>query len=226
MAKPPNHYEILGVKPDVTQSDIKKAFRQLVKKFHPDLDYSKQDVNERVKAKELMQKINQAYEVLADRKKREAYDYKIGLRSESLKRVRHQVHKARNEEHLREVFLGKVFHPNRRAIVKVLNQYKAKLSQLEQDVYDEELLEQFGVYVELIEKTLRTASNEFTASPPPETLEGSVRWMRHSIAQAADGLEELQTFCKNFDYNHLSMAGNLFRISLEHAAQANQLTKL
>jgi hypothetical protein len=57
-------------------------------------------------------------------------------------------------------------------------------------------------------------------------LEGSVRWMRHSIAQAADGLEELHTFCKNYDYDHLSMAGNLFKIALEHAARAQQLTKL
>jgi len=226
MAKRPNHYDILGVKHDVTQGDLKKAFRQLVKKFHPDLEYSKQNASERVQAKELMQKINQAYETLVDKKKREAYDYKIGLRSESLKRVRHQVHQAKNEEHLREVFLGKVFHPNRRAIVKVLNQYKSKLSQLEQDIYDDELLEQFSVYVDSIEKTLREASNEFTASPAPDTLEGSVRWMRHSIAQAADGLEELHTFCKNYDYDHLSMAGNLFKIALEHAARAQQLTKL
>jgi len=226
MAKHPNHYEVLGVAPDVTQGDIKKAFRQLVKKFHPDLEYSKQSDNERVKAKELMQKINQAYEVLNDKKKRQAYDYTIGLRSESLKRVRHQVHKAKNEEHLREVFLGKVFHPNRRAIVKVLNQYKKRLQALEQDIYDDELLADFSDYVESIEKTLRAASNEFTASPAPESLEGTVRWMRHSIAQAADGLDELHHFCKNFDYDHLSMAGNLFKIALEHAARAQQMSKL
>lgn len=226
MAKPPNHYEVLGLKPDVSHGDIKKAFRQLVKKFHPDLEYSKQSDNERVKAKEFMQKINQAYETLIDKKKREAYDYKIGLRSESLRRVRQQFHKVQNEDHLREVFLGTVFHPNRRAIVKVLNQYKKKLSLLEQDIYDDELLEQFSVYVESIEKTLRAASNDFTASPPPETLEGSVRWMRHAIAQASDGLDELHTFCKNYDYDHLSMAGNLFKIALEHAAKAQQMTKL
>lgn len=226
MAKPPNHYEVLGLKPDVSHGDIKKAFRQLVKKFHPDLEYSKQSDNERVKAKEFMQKINQAYETLIDKKKREAYDYKIGLRSESLRRVRQQFHKVQNEDHLREVFLGTVFHPNRRAIVKVLNQYKKKLSLLEQDIYDDKLLEEFSVYVESIEKTLRAASNDFTASPPPETLEGSVRWMRHAIAQASDGLDELHTFCKNYDYDHLSMAGNLFKIALEHTAKAQQMTKL
>lgn len=226
MVKRQNHYEILGVPPDVSSADIKKAFRQLVKKVHPDVEFSKQSADDRVKAKELMQNINKAYEILIDRKKRQAYDYTIGLRSESLRRVRHQVNRARNEEQMREIFLGKVFYPARRAIVKVLNQYKKRLSALEQDIYDDELLEDFGKYVDLIENTLRDASNSFTASPAPESLEGSVSWMRHSIAQAADGLDELRNFCKNYDYDHLSMAGNLFKISLEHAARAQQLTKL
>lgn len=225
MSKRENYYEVLGVSPEVNSDAIKKAFRQLVKKLHPDLEYSKQDADERVQAKEVMQKINQAYEILIDKRKRTAYDKTIGLRNVSMDRVRQQVNKAKNEEHLREVFLATVFHPKRRAIVKVLNQYKKKLTNLEADMYDEELLSDFSDYVDSIEHTLRDASNAFTESPPPESLEGSVTWMRHSIAQASDGLDELNYFRTNFDYDHLSMAGNLFKIALEHAAKAQQLIK-
>jgi len=225
MVKRENYYEVLGVSPEVNSDGIKKAFRQLVKKLHPDLEYSKQSANERVQAKEVMQKINKAYEILIDKRKRTAYDKTIGLRSVSLERVRQQVNKAKNEEHLREVFLGTVFHPNRRAIVKVLNLYKKRLSELELDIYDDQLLDDFSNYVDSIEKTLRDASNSFTENPPPESLEGSVRWMRHCIAQAVDGLDELHYFRTNFDYDHLSMASNLFKIALEHAARAQQLIK-
>ncbi len=225
MSKRPNHYEVLGVQPDVTQSDIKKAFRQLVKKCHPDLEYSRQNDTERLRAKEEMQKINQAYEILVDKKKRQVYDHTIGLRT--LRRIKPvQVFSATDEERKREEFLGKVFHPARRSIVKILNQYKKRLSVLEQDIYDDELLEQFSKYVDTIETTLRDASNSFTANESPETLAGSVRWMRHSIAQASDGLDELHHFCTNYDYDHLSMAGTLFKIALEHAAKAQQMSKL
>ncbi len=225
MAKRQNYYEVLGVSPGVSSDDIKKAFRQLVKKLHPDLDYSKQDATQRIQAKEVMQKINQAYEILIDKQKRIAYDKTIGITHISLDRVRQQVNKAKNEEVLREVFLATVFHPKRRAIVKVLNLYKKRLADLEADIYDEQLLDDFADYIDTIENTLRDASNAFTESPPPESLEGSVTWMRHSIAQASDGLDELNYFRNNFDYDHLSMAGNLFKIALEHAARAQQLIK-
>ncbi len=226
MVKRQNHYEVLGVQTDVTQSDIKKAFRQLVKKCHPDLEYSRQSDSERLRAKELMQQINQAYETLVDKKKRKAYDHTIGLGS-ALRRVKQEnAFSTKDEERRREEFLGKVFNPARRSIVKILNQYKKRLSLLEQDIYDDELLEQFSKYVDMIEKTLREASNSFTINESPETLVGSVRWMRHSIAQASDGLDELHHFCNNYDYDHLSMASNLFKIALEHAARAQQLTKL
>lgn len=49
--------------------------------------------------------------------------------------------------------------------------------------------------------------------------------MRYSIAQAVDGLEEARRFCQNYDYNHLHMAGNLFKESNELSRKALQLTK-
>ena len=48
-------YEILGVKRDATQDDIKKAYRSLVKKYHPDAHPGDKDVEEKFK------KINAAY---------------------------------------------------------------------------------------------------------------------------------------------------------------------
>lgn len=223
--KRPNHYEILGLTPTVTDREIKKAYRLLVKKVHPDLEYGKQSEVERTESKKRMQHINEAYETLMDSYKRREYDYTIGARS----RTQRTTQKARNtvqEEYEREKFLKFVFHPARRSITKLLNQYKKKLLELEQDLFDDELNMMFAKYVDELEETLLDASNSFTATPPPDTLKGSVTWMRHSIAQAADGLEELRHFCNNYDYDHLSMAGSLFKIALEHSARAQQLTKI
>ena len=62
----PNYYEALGVPRDATQEEIKKKFRELAKKTHP--DKTKKD------SEEEMVKLNKAYEVLSDEDLREKYD--------------------------------------------------------------------------------------------------------------------------------------------------------
>ena len=62
-----NYYEILGVKKDASADAIKKAYRTLARKYHP-------DVNKDKDAEEKFKEITEAYEVLSDEKKRKAYD--------------------------------------------------------------------------------------------------------------------------------------------------------
>jgi DnaJ-class molecular chaperone len=66
MAK--NPYEILGVKKDATDADIKAAYRKLAKKHHPDLNPSDKNASEKFK------EINTANALLSDKEKRAAFD--------------------------------------------------------------------------------------------------------------------------------------------------------
>jgi len=63
----PDYYAILQVAKDASQNEIKKQFRLLAKKWHPD----KKQSND---AEEKMARINMAYEVLSDHKRRKMYD--------------------------------------------------------------------------------------------------------------------------------------------------------
>ena len=62
----PNYYEILGVEMDASPEEIKKNFRELAKKTHPD--------KTKENSEEKMMKINKAYEVLSDEISKEKYD--------------------------------------------------------------------------------------------------------------------------------------------------------
>jgi len=64
-------YETLGVNRDVSQDDLKKAFRQLARKYHPDLNKGSKESEEKFK------EINEAYHVLSDSQKKAEYD-KVG----------------------------------------------------------------------------------------------------------------------------------------------------
>ena len=63
-----DYYEILGVSRDADNETIKKSFRKLALKYHPDRNPDDKDAEENFK------KINEAYEVLSDPKKRSIYD--------------------------------------------------------------------------------------------------------------------------------------------------------
>src|ERR1700729_2616191 len=63
-----DYYEILGVKKSASAEEIRKAFRKLARKHHPDVNPGDKSAEEKFK------EINEAYQVLSDSEKRKRYD--------------------------------------------------------------------------------------------------------------------------------------------------------
>src|SRR5512136_1952245 len=71
-----DYYQALGVRRDAKEAEIKKAYRRLARKNHPDVNPGDKSAEERFK------KIQEAYDVLSDAKKRAMYDH-YGFYSEN-----------------------------------------------------------------------------------------------------------------------------------------------
>src|SRR6202041_3945545 len=63
-----DYYGTLGVKPTATAEEIRKAFRKLARKYHPDVNPNDKKAEERFK------EISEANDILSDEKKRKIYD--------------------------------------------------------------------------------------------------------------------------------------------------------
>jgi curved DNA-binding protein CbpA len=63
-----DYYQTLGILPETDEKAIRQAFRQLARKFHPDVNPGNKEAEEKFKT------INEAYQVLSDKKQRKKYD--------------------------------------------------------------------------------------------------------------------------------------------------------
>ena len=76
-AQQKDYYGVLGVKKSASTDDVRKAFRKLARKYHPDVNPGDK------KAEEKFKEISEANEVLSDEKKRKVYD-QFGFYSDSI----------------------------------------------------------------------------------------------------------------------------------------------
>ncbi len=90
-----DYYRTLGLRPDASAEEIKKVYRKLALKYHPDSNGGNHDSEDRLK------EINEAYHILGDEEKRRRYDLQCLQDSES-----HAFYKGDMEEDLLSVLRG------------------------------------------------------------------------------------------------------------------------
>ncbi|WP_038016714.1 J domain-containing protein [Synechococcus sp. PCC 7335] len=212
-----NHYKTLGITESASQTQVKQAYRQLAKQFHPD-SQNRGATNEKIAL------VNAAYEVLGDVDARQQYDVERQLVAKSKQRERtSRTVESQNQYRKRkttrvdsatiEQWLRHVFNPTDRLIDKIIKPLKAEVRSLSADPFDDELMEAFQTYVETCRENLEKAQTAFKSMPNPAGVAGAAANMYYCLNQLEDGIEEIERFTYTYDEHYLHTGQELFRIS-------------
>ncbi len=215
-----NHYETLNIERNASQAEIKQAYRRLVKLFHP-------DVNQDTTDKERIIRINAAYEVLSDTQSRQSYDRQLHYnfettpsKSQQRTQTAQRQYKSRRragsnaDEQVNE-WLRFVYQPVNRFVSSVLDSLDEQIENLAADPFDDELLEEFGGYLQSCKEDLKQAQTTFSSFPNPPSMARAAAHLYYTLNQIGDGLEELEYFPLNYDESYLHAGQEMFRIATQ-----------
>lgn len=224
-------YKILDIDATATLAEVKHAYRQLAKQFHPDSQ------NELANHDQITQ-VNAAYALLKDAKRRQVYDNNrtsrngIATTVDPMRRQRTQDtqdqyredRKVRHEAdlHLKD-WIKRVYTPVNREMVKILKPLRAEILALAADPFDDELMSAFQLYLENCRGYLKKAQQLFRSIPNPANVAGVAAHLYYGLNHLEDGIEELERFTQCYDDGYLTAGKEMFRMSanLRREAQSS-----
>jgi molecular chaperone DnaJ len=211
-------YRVLGIKPTATQDEVKRAYRQLAKRFHPD---SQSEVADH----DRIAQVNAAYEVLGDRLRRQGYDQV--RRGQSRPQVRtggkHRPSQiSRDADSHLQVWLQQVYGPVNRELAQLISQLKSEITQLAADPFDDQLMEDFQAYLDNCRVMLASAQTSFQSMPNPANMASIAANLYYCLSHLEDGVEELERFTLCYDDHYLNTGRELFRISAKLRCEAQE----
>ncbi|MEO0539872.1 MAG: DnaJ domain-containing protein [Cyanobacteria bacterium P01_A01_bin.105] len=225
-----DHYQTLGLAASASSSEIKQAYRQLAKQYHPDTrtgdaghaatasDHTASDHDE-------IAQINAAYEVLSDPNLKQAYDRQRRSTTTATAQARHQrtadvqnyyrQHRQReaSTDQQLKTWLKQVYNPVDRLLSKHINGLKGEVRELSADPFDDELMENFQTYLEDCRTALDKSKQKFKSMPNPSNVAGVAANLYYCMNQFEDGIEEIERFTTTYDDSYLHTGQELFRIA-------------
>ncbi len=215
-----NHYQTLQVSSQASAAEIKQAYRQLVKKFHPDSQSTTANHDQIVQ-------INAAYEILSDHQLRQQYDQELATpayfsgdsRSDRQQRTaqtqKTQRHRATGQDIDRQLdqWQKKVYTPINRVLSKMIRSLGPEIDALAADPFDQELMEAFESYIADCRQFHQQAQKLFQQNPNPIKAAGVAADIYHCLSRISEGIEELHWFTTSYDDQHLHTGQELFRIA-------------
>ena len=118
------------------------------------------------------------------------------------------------DDRIRE-WLEEVYLPIDRAVASVLKTYKAEINALAADPFDDQLLEDFGTYLEQCIQRQTEAEKLFQSCVNPAKLAQFAATLYYCLSHIGDGLKELGYFTTSYDETYLHTGREMFRLATQ-----------
>jgi len=196
-----NFYEELGLEKNATKSEIKSSYRSLVKQHHPDAGGEK----ERFLA------IQNAWETLNDPIKKEKYDKKIFSSSTSFDSLNgnweEKFNSKKNNSSIKdkevETWIKEIYVPINRLISQIIKPLNNEIKALSADTYDDQLMENFCIYIRLYEKKIEKVEKIYNKKIVPKSISALGLDLYHCFSQVKDALSEFDKYTQGYVDNYL-----------------------
>ncbi len=201
-------YKILGVSSNASLDAIKTAYRELVKKHHPDAGGDEKKIID----------LNAAWEVLKDQESRLLYDQnnndQASFLRESHRRGKRnaQASAAANATQGRSVaadnalskWLQEIYIPIDRLLGQIINPFLGEVKALSADPYDDQLMGQFCAYVEESQNRLEKVKRIYQSLQVPISAQGFGLNLYHCLSQVEDAIDEFERYTMGYvdEYLH------------------------
>ena len=191
-----NFYEELGLEKNAIKSEIKSSYRSLVKKHHPDAGGEK----ERFLA------IQNAWENLNDPIKKAEYDRKISSSSGSFDSLNENWEEKFNSKKYNssikdkevETWIQEIYVPINRLIGQIIKPLNNEIKALSADPYDDQLMENFCIYIRLSQKKIEKVDKIYNKKLVPKSISALGLDLYHCFSQVKDALLEFDRYTKGY----------------------------
>jgi len=206
-----NLYTVLNLTDQATQLEIKKAYRELVKQFHPDSLSS-------VANHEKIVELNSAYEILGDPERRLKYDQRQSAQRKkrqesSYSQYNNSAQQTRYEQIDITQWQKTVYGPIEKIIKQILSSRSRQIDDLAGDPFDDLLMQEFQIYLENCQIALEKAMLIFRSRPNPPKVAKAAASIYYCLNQIFDGLEEFQRFTYSYDDSALHQGQEFFYLA-------------
>ena len=196
-----NYYSIFGVKQNASKSEIKAAYRRLVKKHHPDAGGSKNKFLQ----------IQLAWETLNDPMKKEKYDRTISYSRESSnntdrnwsEELKSKKDSSNSKDADIKLWIKNIFNPINKSINEITKPLNNEIKKLSADPYDEVLMDAFCNYISQSKKKIEKVSLRYKSIAVPQSISSIGLDLYHCFSQVQDALDELDRYTQGYVDDYL-----------------------